>query len=110
MAEAEKRYGVRILPPAQFELEEIALLHKTLSGAQAARQITEELFAAMDRLAVFPLSAPLIREAELRRLGYRYVVVRNYLLFYRLIGDTVFLYHIVHGKTDYPTLLRTEYL
>ena len=110
MADAEKVYDIRILPPAQYELEEIALLHKTLSGAQSARRITEELFAAMERLARFPLSAPLIREAELRRLGYRYVVVKNYLLFYRLIGDTVYVYHIVHGKTDYPTMLRTEYL
>ena len=64
----------------------------------------------MERLSRFPLSSPLIREPELRRMGYRYVVVKNYLLFYRLIGDTVYVYHIVHGKTDYPTMLRTEYL
>ena len=107
MAEA---YDVRILPPAQYELEEIALLHRALSGPQSARRITDELYAAMERLSRFLLSSPLIREPELRRMGYRYVVVKNYLLFYRLIGDTVYVYHIVHGKTDYPTMLRTEYL
>lgn len=110
MADAEKTYAVRILPPAQYELEEIALLHKSLSGAESARNITDGLYAAMERLARFPLTAPLIRDPELRRLGYRYVIVKNYLLFYRLIGDTVYIYHIVHGKTDYPTMLRTEYL
>lgn len=107
---SEKRYDLRILPPAQHELEEIALLHRELSGAASARNITDGLYNAMERLTVFPLSAPTIRDAELRRMGFRYVVVKNYLLFYRLIGDTVFVYHIVHGRTDYPTLLRTEYL
>lgn len=107
---SEKRYDLRILPPAQHELEEIALLYRELSGAASARTITDGLYNAMERLTVFPLSAPTIRDAELRRMGFRYVVVKNYLLFYRLIGDTVFVYHIVHGKTDYPTLLRTEYL
>ena len=110
MADSEKVFDMRILPPAQYELEEIALLDKTLSGPESARKITDELFAAMERLTRFPLSAPLVRDVELRRLGYRYVVVKNYLMFYRLIGDTVYFYHIVHGKTDYPTLLRTAYL
>ena len=110
MADSEKVFDMRILPPAQYELEEIALLHKTLSGPESGRKITDDLFAAMERLTRFPLSAPLVRDVELRRLGYRYVVVKNYLLFYRLIGDTVYFYHIVHGKTDYPTLLRTAYL
>lgn len=110
MAESEKVYDLRILPPAQYELEEIALLHKTLSGPESARRIVDRLYDAMERLTRFPLSAPLIRDVELRRLGYRYVIVQNYLLFYRLLGDTVYVYHIVHGKTDYPTLLRTKYL
>lgn len=110
MAESQKKYALQILPPAQYELEEIALLHKTLSGAVSARRITDDLYAAMERLTLFPLSAPTVRDAELRRMGYRYVIIKNYLLFYRLIGDTVYVYHIVHGKTDYPTLLRTKYL
>ena len=110
MADSEKVFDMRILPPAQYELEEIALLHKTLSGPESARKITDEMFSAMERLTRFPLSAPLIRDVELRRLGYRYVVVKHYLMFYRLIGDTVYVYHIVHGRTDYPTLLRTAYL
>ena len=110
MADSEKVFDMRILPPAQYELEEIALLHKNLSGPESARKITDEMFSAMERLTRFPLSAPLIRDVELRRLGYRYVVVKNYLMFYRLIGDTVYVYHIVHGRTDYPTLLRTAYL
>ena len=50
MAESQKKYALQILPPAQYELEEIALLHKTLSGAVSARRITDDLYAAMERL------------------------------------------------------------
>ena len=110
MAEKERNCQLRILPPAQRELEEIALLHKALSGAASARRVTDGLFDAMRLLTLFPLSAPTIREAELRRMGFRYVISDRYLIFYRLIGDTVFVYHIVHGKTDYPTLLLSEFL
>ena len=110
MTEKERNYQLRILPSAQHELEEIALLHKALSGSASARKVTDGLFDAMHRLTLFPLSAPTIREAELRRMGFRYAISGQYLIFYRLIGDTVFVYHIVHGKTDYPTLLRGEFL
>lgn len=110
MDKQEKRYALIILPPAQLELEEIALLHKNLSGPVSARAITDALYDAMERLTRFPLSAPTVRDPELRRIGYRYVIVKDHLMFYRLIGDTVYVYHIVHGKTDYPALLRTEYL
>ena len=110
MSEEKRPCTVELLPPAQRELEEIALLHRELSGVTYAKAMTDELFAAMERLALFPLSAPLIREPELRRMGFRYVTVRSYLLFYRPVEDRVYVYHIVHGKTDYPTLLRTKYL
>lgn len=106
----EKRYNLELLLPAQAELEEIARLHLTLSGPQSARIITDKIYDAMERLMWFPLSGPVVRDEELRQAGYRYVGVGKYLIFYRLHGDTVFVYHIAHGATDYPKLLKTSYL
>ena len=87
---AEKTYAVRILDPAQGELEEIAQLYLSLSGVQSAR------------------SGPSMRETELRNLGYRFLVAEKYIIIYRLIGDTVYVYHIFDGRSDYPTLFRSE--
>ena len=107
MAEPHAGCRIEILPPAQFELEQIVQLHLSLSGAKYARELSEELLKALERLADFPLSGSPLRDGELRALGYRFLLVRSYLLIYRLIGDTVYVYHAVHGKTNYPTLFRS---
>ena len=73
-----------ILAPAQAELEEIARVHMALSG-------------------------PPVRDEQLRVGGYRYILAGKYLVIYRLLGDTVVVYHIAHGATDYPKLFRTSY-
>ena len=108
MAEQEKRYAVRLLSPAQYELEEIAQLYLSLVGAASARKITDRIYDALGQLARFPLSGPPIRDAELRALGYRYVVVEKYIMIYRLLGEDVVVYHIFDGRSDYPTLFRSE--
>lgn len=39
--------------------------------------------------------------------GYRKLVLtKTYVAIYKLIGDTVYIYAIVNGTTDYPRLLK----
>lgn len=103
------RCKLDILPPAQAELEEIARVHMALSGPQSARNITDRIYDAMDQLTRFPLSGPSVRDDELIAAGYRYILAGKYLMFYRLLGDTVVIYHIAHGASDYPKLLKTSF-
>ena len=105
---ADARYAVRILEPAQSELEEIASLYCSLAGTESARRITDGIYDALEQLSQFPFSGPCIRDPELRGLGYRFVVVEKYIVIYRLIEKTVVIYHIFDGRSDYPTLFRTE--
>ena len=105
---AEKTYAVQILDPAQKELEEIAQLYLSLAGVHSARKITDKIYDTLEQLTRFPLSGPAMRESELRKLGYRFIVVEKYIIIYRLIGETVFVYHIFEGRSDYPTLFRFE--
>ncbi len=102
----EKKADLEILPPAQAELEEIARVHMALSGPQSARRVTDKIFSAMEQLTFFPLSGPVVRDEQLSVAGYRYVLAGKYLVFYRLLGSTVVIYHIAHGQTDYPKLLK----
>lgn len=95
-----------ILEPAQRELEEIARLHQNLVGPNSARKITNRILDALSRLADFPLSGHVPQDNELRRAGYRLVVAGKYICVYRLIADTVFVYHIAHGATDYPATFK----
>ena len=100
---------LEILPPAQAELEEIARVHMALSGPQSARSVTDEIFAAMEQLQQFPLSGPPLRDAKLSAGGYRSILAHKYLIVYRLLGNTIVIYHITHGATDYPKLLKTTF-
>lgn len=104
----EKSYAVQILDPAQGELEEIARLYLSLSGVRSARMITDRIYEALEQLTRFPLSGAPMRDSALRGLGYRFIVAEKYIILYRLIGDTVFVYHIFDGRSDYPTLFRSE--
>lgn len=95
-----------LLEPAQREIEEIAQLHRNLVGPNSARKITNEIFDALSRLELFPLSGSLPRDKELLRDGYRYVVAGKYICVYRILGDTVYVYHIAHGASNYPRLFK----
>ena len=105
----DRMYELDILPPAQAELEEIARIHLALSGAKYARNITDEIYAAMNQLTMFPLSGTPVHDEQLRTAGYRYTMAEKYLIFYRPLGNTIVIYHIAHGSTDYPKLLKTMY-
>lgn len=95
-----------ILDAAQRELEEIAQLHRNLVGPNSARKITNKIFDALSRPEPFPLSGSLPRDKELLRDGYRYVVAGKYICVYRVLGDTVYVYHIAHGASNYPRLFK----
>ena len=45
------------------------------------------------------------REEELTKLGYRYLVVENYLIFYIIERQTIYIHRILHGARDYLSLL-----
>ena len=102
---AQKKYKLEILAPARSEILEIARLHLELVGPVSARKITDRIKESLGRLRAHPFMGTELEDRELRKLGYRRLIVGNYLCFYRLIGDTVFVYHIVDGRSDYPKLL-----
>ena len=88
-----------ILEPAQRELEEIAILHMNLVGPNL-------ILDTLSRLESFPLSGSLPEDRELLKNGYRYVIAGKYICIYRQIADTVYVYHIAHGASNYPLLFK----
>ncbi len=95
-----------ILEPAQRELEEIAQLHLNLVGPNSAHKITDLILDTLSRLEMFPLSGHIPQDKELRGNGYRYVIAGKYICVYRVIAENVFVYHIAHGASNYPTLFK----
>ncbi len=99
------RFSLELLTPAQRELEEIALVHLELVGPDSAREIIDRIYDALEKLQAHPQLGIACRDKQLASQGYRMLICGYYLCFYRLIADTIFVYHIVDGRADYPKLL-----
>lgn len=100
------KYKVEILPPAWVELNYIAEYHLHAVGVESARNITDKILSSLERLGKFPLSCPYAPDEDLKLQEYRMLVCGKYVCFYRLIGSTVYVYHIVHGSREYSKLFK----
>ena len=97
-------YNVRIYPAAEQDLLDIIDYLNTLSPQTAMRYydlLTEQIAS----LSAKPERCPHPRDLALTAKGYRYLIVKDYLVFYRIIGDTVQIHRILYGRRNYQALL-----
>ena len=99
-----EKYEVKIFSTAKQDLLEIIDYLNTLSREAALRYydlLTEEIAS----LATMPERCPRPKDLALAAKGYRYLAVKNYLVFYVVSGDTVQIRRILYGRRDYLSLL-----
>lgn len=95
------------LAPAARDMEEIVKFHIANVGPASARKVYAEIEDAINRLADFPLLGQTHPDPILAGNGFRKLVLtKTYVVVYKIIGDTVYIYRIVNGRTDYPRLLK----
>lgn len=95
---------VRLLRRALADLEEIGKYIERDRPAAAKRVVTRLLDVA-DSLAANPERGARPRDERLRRLGFRFVVVRPHLLLYKVGRRIVYVYRVVHGSRRYQGVL-----
>ena len=100
-------YKVELLNPAWIDLDLIADFHMLMVGPNSARKITDKILNALKSLEAFPLSCPLAPYKELADQGYRVLICNKYVCIYKLIGNTVFVCHIVAAASNYPALFNS---
>lgn len=76
-----------------------------LSNPSAARRTVNRIMDDVDRLASFPELGALLSSITNRVTDYRYLVTGNYLTFYRVLGDAVYVDRILFGRRDYLRIL-----
>ena len=97
-------YKVKIYPAAKQDLLEIIDYLNTLSR-EAALRYYDLLKEEIASLATMPERYPRPMDLALAAKGYRYLAVKNYLVFYVVSGDTVQIRRILYGHRDYLSLL-----
>lgn len=95
---------VRLLRRAQGDLIELQQYFSRESPA-AADRIVEGLLTAIESLAAHPLKGAVPMDERLAALGFRFLVKRRYIVFYKATRTRVTVYRVLHARREYRTPL-----
>lgn len=99
-----KVHRVRVLKRAESDLVEL----RSYLGREApdsAGRVIGDLLDAIESLARWPERGARPRDERLRRRGFRFLVRKPYLIFFKISGRRVFIYRVLHGKRGWSRLL-----
>jgi len=95
--------NVLFLQEALDDLEEI-MLYIAQDNRNAALRLYDEIMGKTDHLKTFPKLGRSVPEVKMQKFGFRMLLIKAYIAFYRVIDNTVYIYRVVHGATNYPML------
>jgi len=98
------KYQVRLLSIAEEDFTEV-ISFLAADNPTAADAIANKIEKNLELLSENPNLGRIPREEEIRNLGYRYLIVQTYLIFYTIEERTIFVHRILHGARNYKTLL-----
>ena len=94
------KYRVEILPSAWEDLKKIEDYYVIQFDAETAVKVSDHILDVIERLEDFPDSGSLTPDEWLNEQGYRMVICKKHIAIYRMIQDTVFVYHIADTQTE----------
>lgn len=100
------KVSVKFSPEALRDLDEIYdYIANVLKSPDAADNTVNKILDKTDLLSDNPeIGTQLFFENDLFS-GYRYMVSDNYLAFYRITNESVFVDRVIYGKRDYMKIL-----
>ena len=98
------RFTLRLLSVAEQDFLDI-IEFLAAESPPAARTVMDQIESGLQRLRDYPFLGKVTGDTKLARMGYRVLVVKEYLMFYKVRGKTVLVYRIIHGARDIPRLL-----
>jgi len=101
---SKRRFTVRLLRAAEEDLTDI-LEYIAADNPAAAGATLNRIEKDLQLLSFQPQLGRIPDEEDLVRMGYRLLVVLDYLIFYTLEEQTILVHRIVHGARDYLPLL-----
>ena len=100
------KYVLKIFLKAQRDIESIYLyISKVLFNEKAASEFSNELEAALKTVCDFPESFPLINNEFVDDPTVRKLLVKKYIVFYRLNNNEIQVIRVLHGMSNYYSKL-----
>ena len=95
---------VEFLPSAWEDLKKIEDYYILQFDVQTALKVSDHILDNIERLEQFPDSCSANPVNWLNEQGYRMVICKKHIAIYRVIHETVYVYHIADTQTDYTKL------
>ena len=98
------KYQIRFLRIAEEDFNE-SVSYIAAENPVAANSFATKIEKNLELLSENPLMGRIPRDEEIRNLGYRYLIVKNYIMFYTIEDKTILIHRILHGARNYKSLL-----
>ncbi len=98
------KYQIRFLKIAEEDFTEI-VSYIGLDNLKAANAIANKIEKNLELLSENPLLGRIPKDEEIKKLGYRYLIVQNYIIFYTIENKTIYIHRILHSARDYKSIL-----
>jgi len=93
-----------VLKRAERDLVELRS-YLAREAPDSAGRVVGELLDAIESLARWPERGARPRDELLRRRGFRFLVRRSYLIFFKVSGRSIWVYRVLHGRRAWSRLL-----
>jgi toxin ParE1/3/4 len=93
-------YSIRLLRVAEEDLADI-VLYIAADRPTAADRMANKIEKNLTLLLHNPHLGRVPTDRRLMDLGYRYLVVEDYLIFYTIEDTDILIHRILHGARDY---------
>ncbi len=99
-----QEYEVRLLSVAEQDLADI-ITYIAAENPTAAEKLLNKIEKNLANLSKFPFLGKEPQDKPLIKMGYRYCIVDNYLIFYTVGKNSILIHRIIHGARDYKDIL-----
>ncbi len=100
----KNKYQIRFLKIAEEDFTEI-VSYIAADNTKAANAIVNKIEKNLELLCENPFHGRKPRDEEIKKLGYRYLIVQNLVFFYTIEKKTIYIHRILHSARNYKSLL-----
>lgn len=98
------KYQIRLLRIAEEDLTEI-ISFIAADNQTAAKKIADKIEKSIELLSENPMLGRIPRDEDIKNLGFRYIIISDYIIFYTIEEKTIYINRILHSARNYKVFL-----
>ena len=101
---SKSNFTIRFLTIAEDDFSEI-ISFIAADNIKSAKNLADKIEKNLELISQNPQLGKVPGDPDIKKLEYCYLVIENYLIFYKVENKTFFIHRILHSARDYKTLL-----